>query len=151
MPETLHNAPACTNPAVARCCAAWNHAFQQARAQGKGEIFSAMDAARAYRHSFPTLDCAESVCNFIACVAQGILLGAITGPDGSRLLYAAQLAGVALRAQNQQQPARAACPPTRPTPPPPYPGGGSIHLLFAFIACAQNVASSSLWRYAPTR
>ena len=151
MPTTQQNSPAHANPAVARCCAAWNHAFQQARAQGKGEIFSAMDAARAYRHNFPTLDCAESVCNFIACVAQGILLGAIPGPDGSRLLYAAQVATAALRAQNQQQPARAACPPTRPTPPPPYPGGGSIHLLFAFIACAQNVASSSLWRYAPTR
>jgi hypothetical protein len=108
MPEALPNPPAHSNPAVARCCTAWNDAFQQARAKGKGEIFSGMDAAKVFRMNLPTLDSADAVLDFIACVAQGMLLDAIAGPDGARLLYAAQVANAALRCQRQQQPAGAA-------------------------------------------
>jgi len=103
MPTTQQNAPAHANPAVARCCAAWNHAFQQARAQGKGELFSSMDAGQIYRQNLPALDSIEAVRDFIACVAQGMLLGAIAGADGARLLYAAQVANTSLRGNNRKQ------------------------------------------------
>jgi len=105
MSTTQQNSPAHANPAVARCCAAWNHAFQQARAQGKGDTFAAMDAGQIYRRNLPALDSLEAVRDFIACVAQGMLLGAITGADGTRLLYAAQVANTSLPSQNRRRPA----------------------------------------------
>jgi hypothetical protein len=104
MPDATHNAPARSNPAVARCCFARYRVYQQARARGKGELFAGMDAAQEYRQSLPALDSIEAVRDFIACVAQGMLLGAITGPDGARFLYAAQIASGALRRQTAQQP-----------------------------------------------
>lgn len=99
MPQATHKSPAHSNPAVARCCFAWDQTYQQARAKGKGELFAAMDAAKAYRLNLPALDSVDAVRNFIACVAQGMLVGAITGPDGARFLYAAQIASSALRRQ----------------------------------------------------
>jgi hypothetical protein len=105
MPEATHNPPAHSNPAVARCCSAWDRTYQQARAKGKGELFAAMDAAQAYRQNLPALDSVDAVRDFIACVAQGMLLGAITGPDGARFLYAAQIASGVLRRQTQKHPA----------------------------------------------
>lgn len=103
MPETPQISPAHSNPAVARCCAAWDQVYKQARAQGKGDLFSGMDAGKAFRLNLPALDSVEAVRDFIACVAQGILLGAITGADGSRLVYAAQVANTSLRRRNRKQ------------------------------------------------
>ena len=103
MPETTQISPAHSNPAVARCCAAWDQVYKQARAQGKGDLFSGMDAAKAFRLNLPALDSVEAVRDFIACVAQGMLLGAIAGADGTRLVYAAQVANTSLRRQNRKQ------------------------------------------------
>ena len=105
MPETPQIAPAHSNPAVARCCAPWDQVYQQARAQGKGDTFAAMDAGQIYRRNLPALDSLEAVRDFIACVAQGMLLGAIAGADGTRLIYAAQVADTSLRGKNRKQPA----------------------------------------------
>lgn len=74
MPETPQISPAHSNPAVARCCFAWDQVYKQARAQGKGELFSGMDAGQAFRLNLPALDSADAVRDFIACVAQGMLL-----------------------------------------------------------------------------
>ena len=102
MSEATHHLPAHTNPAVARCCAAWDRAREQARINGKGEVFAALDAAQAYRLNLPDLDSFAQVRDFISCVAQGLLLGAITGADAARLIYAAQVAGSSLRAPAQE-------------------------------------------------
>jgi hypothetical protein len=48
----------------------------------------------------PPLSTRASCRDFIACVAQGILLGAISEKDGGKLLYAAQ---VALAAANVER------------------------------------------------
>ena len=105
MHESTSKAPAHSNPVVARCCSAWDQAYQHSRAQGKGEIFAGIDAAKAYRQNLPALDNSDVIRDFIACVTQGMLLGAIPGQDGARLLYAAQVANTTLRGQSRKQPA----------------------------------------------
>jgi hypothetical protein len=49
-------------------------------------------AGRAFRQLMPPLSGHENIRNFIACAAQGILMDVISGSDGARLLYAAQVA-----------------------------------------------------------
>lgn len=49
----------------------------------------------------PPLSGQQNIQDFIACVAQGMLLGAILVADGSRFLYAAQIAAAASRPQPQ--------------------------------------------------
>ncbi len=63
-----------------------------------------MDAGKAFRLNLPALDSVEVVRDFIACVAQGMLLGAITGADGTRLVNAAQVADTSLRQSRKQLP-----------------------------------------------
>lgn len=62
-----------------------------------------MDAAQAYRQNLPALDSVDAIRDFIACVAQGMLLGAIPRPDGARLLYATQVTNDSLRRQTAKQ------------------------------------------------
>jgi hypothetical protein len=45
----------------------------------------------------------ENIRDFVACVAEGILLGAITESQSSRLLYAAQVAQGAIRYQTSRK------------------------------------------------
>ena len=47
-----------------------------------------------------TRDCCR---DFIACVAQGILLGAVSEKDGGKLLYAAQVALAAAKSDQNPQ------------------------------------------------
>ena len=84
--------PALSNPAVARCCKAWKKAYRAELADDGFEWNAAAKAAEAFRGAMPPLAGRESCQNFIACVAQGILLGAITEKNGGKLLYAAQIA-----------------------------------------------------------
>jgi hypothetical protein len=82
--------PALQNPAVARCCKAWKRIF---RAEFEESEYSGRRmAAEAYRAALPPLTSRENCRDFIACVAQGMLLGAIAEKDGGKLLYAAQIA-----------------------------------------------------------
>jgi hypothetical protein len=92
--------PSFANPAVAHCCKAWKKAFRAAVDAGKSELAASFQAAEAYRAAMPPLSTRDSCRDFIACVAQGILLGAVSEKDGGKLLYAAQ---VALAAANSDQ------------------------------------------------
>ena len=47
----------------------------------------------------------ENIRDFVACVAEGKPLGAITDSESSRLLYAAQVAQGTLRHQPSRKPA----------------------------------------------
>lgn len=91
------SAPASDNPAVARCCHAYTRALKASTERGKGRYDSAENAGTAYRNAMPSLSGHQNIRDFIACTAHSMLLGAITGPDGARLLYAAQVAHTALR------------------------------------------------------
>ena len=87
-----------------------------------------MDAAKAFRMNLPTLDSADAVLDFIACVAQGMLLDVIAGPDGARLLHAAQVANAALAASASNNP---------PAPPDPHPPGVDSPPLRFLKKCAK--------------
>jgi len=87
------------NPAVAHCLSAYKQAFKAARDRGKGKVFSELDGEEAYRLAMPTLSGGDSIRDFIACTAQGMIIGAFDGPTGARLLYAARVARSALRDQ----------------------------------------------------
>jgi hypothetical protein len=80
------------NPAIAHCMSAWSRAWKIAEKAGRSDIYNSHESGIAYRHAMPPLTGEEHIRDFIACVAQGMLIGAIAGPDGARLLYAAQVA-----------------------------------------------------------
>jgi hypothetical protein len=80
------------NPAVVRCCTAWQQAYDAKFAQCGSKLFAGLAASQAYRDSMPILAGYENISNFIACTAQGILIGAIDSRKSSTLLYAAQVA-----------------------------------------------------------
>jgi hypothetical protein len=91
--------PVCASPkaALRRCCAAWQRAFDGymqpiKRKDSTDELFAAMAAATAYCNAMPMLAGADGVRDFLACVAHGILIGAIQREKSSQLLYAAQVA-----------------------------------------------------------
>jgi hypothetical protein len=95
-------------PPVARCCQAMQAAFRAIKSTYKqnGEESeaecqdrAAQAAQRAYCQAMPHLSGCENIRNFIACVAHGMLLDVFTGPESTRLLYAAQIANTASRGQ----------------------------------------------------
>jgi hypothetical protein len=90
--EADEASPVSENPAVARCCNAYARALQAARGRDKGNVFAKLDAEEAYRKALPPLYGHQNICDFIACVAHGMLIDAINGKVGARLLYAAQVA-----------------------------------------------------------
>jgi hypothetical protein len=102
------------NPAVSRCCKAWNRAFNASFAREKNNYSAREDAGAAYRDAMPNLSGEQNIRDFIACAAHGILIGAIEEKMSTKLLYAAQVASGAL--------ARAEKPPA-PNRSPERPGG----------------------------
>jgi hypothetical protein len=80
------------NMAVEHCAKAYLQAAANATAEGKSDDYARKAAQLAYGLAIPPLTGAESIGDFIACVTQGMLLGAIPGSDATRLLYAAQVA-----------------------------------------------------------
>lgn len=104
------------NAAVQRCCEAYHRVLAIPRPQdGKG---SAKDfASEAFRHAMPFLTSAINIEAFIACVAHGMLLGAIYPDDASKLLYAAQVAIGSRRARLQaERQAAKPCPQAQQAP-----------------------------------
>ncbi len=112
MIDTLQPAPAGTNthdynpnpenPAVVRCSQALERVYAEARAQRKSPYSVRTEANAAFCKALPPLTGAHNIRDFIACVARGMLLGAIEGQDGPRLLYAAQVANGALKYRSKK-------------------------------------------------
>src|SRR5438067_2363525 len=80
------------DPAVARCCEARARAYRKYIAKGEVPVVAGIDADEVYRKTMPPLSGSDNIRDFIACAAHGMLIGAIDGPVGARILYAAQLA-----------------------------------------------------------
>ena len=82
--------------AIKRCCAAWQRAFdaylQGTSSSGVDMLFAAHKAGPAYCKAMPPLADYESIRDFIACAAHGILIDAIPEKRANQLLYAAQVA-----------------------------------------------------------
>ena len=92
--------PVYQNPAIAKCSRAWRNAYEKEIANGTYEGSAARFAGQIYRRLMPPLTGQENIRDFIACVAYGLLIGAIEEKCGSKLLYAAQVAHTTLRGQS---------------------------------------------------
>jgi hypothetical protein len=78
--------------AVHRCSDAWNNSFKS-EAMKREPYGPALRGARmAYVKAMPPLIGFDNIRDYVACVAQGVVLGAISESQASRLLYAAQVA-----------------------------------------------------------
>jgi hypothetical protein len=87
------------NPAIARCQDAWNSTYKALRDKNEWEATSMNGANKAFRCALPALDTPENIRDFVACVAYAMLSGAIEPADGSKFLYAAQVAYGAVKHQ----------------------------------------------------
>ena len=97
--------PALQNPAVARCCKAWERAYQAEIEQGEHEFNARDEAKTAFRKAMPPLAGHQCISDFIACVTYALLINAIEYENASKLLYAAQVALSSTRSQPQKKPA----------------------------------------------
>jgi hypothetical protein len=89
---------------IDRCIKAHNKARSDAYARTQNR-FTARDAgASAYCNAMPPLIGAENIRDFIACVAQGLLIGAVENKDAGKLLYAAQVASSAQNRSAESRP-----------------------------------------------
>ena len=98
--------PPARNAAVQSCCQARQRSLQQSEQANAEYLATKIRASEAYCTAMPDLSGYANIGDFIACVAHGMLNGAISPIEGPKLLYAAQVAIGALR----QKPA--AAPPT---------------------------------------
>ena len=101
------SSPARKNAAIARCCKAWEQAYEAKFEESESEFYAKYDAHNAYRQAMPPLSGYDDICNFIACVTHGMLIGAIENEKASKLLYAAQVALSSVRNQPKKQQSRA--------------------------------------------
>jgi hypothetical protein len=82
--------------AIKRCCAAWQRAYdaylEGTHGSGTDKMFAAHHAGPAYCRAMPPLAGYDSIRDFVACAAHGILIDAIPQNRANQLLYAAQVA-----------------------------------------------------------
>jgi hypothetical protein len=105
----LESSSATTNPAIAKCREAWLHRFEAGISRKEGNVLAAYYADAAYREAMPPLIDHDSIRDFIACAADGMLVDTIDFQNGTQLLYAAQ---VAMSTLNRKP--RETMPPGRP-------------------------------------
>jgi hypothetical protein len=101
------------NDAVARCVRAWRITMKNecAELDEDDSDYDAKEAANAaYLHALPPLSGYQNICDFIACVSNGSMVGAIRQKDAEHLLASAKIALCALRFD----PKPAAAAPRRP-------------------------------------
>jgi hypothetical protein len=91
--------PALANPTVAHCVSAWERVYKITLAKEKSRPLASYEASKAYREAMPPLSGYENIRDFIACTAHAMLIGAIEGDQGTKLLYAAQVALCTVRSQ----------------------------------------------------
>ncbi len=94
------------SPAVARCTDVWNRAYRADLSIGQTKVAALQTAARAFCEAMPQLIGSDNIREFIACCAQGVLLGAIDPARSAKLLFAAQVALSSYR--HQRMPGRPA-------------------------------------------
>jgi hypothetical protein len=108
--------------ALKRCRAAWQRAYNATMAANgnrPSEEWQAVDNAdKAYCNALPLLYGYEGIRDVIACVAHGVVIGAVPPEKTGQLLYAAQVAISSLSQQPRAlkaSPARTSLPPTSKT------------------------------------
>ncbi len=102
--EAVENpSPALANRAIARCARAFQDAYREEFAKQGFKIDATDKACEAYRALLPPLTSRDNCRDFIACVAHGMLLGAIDDKNAVKLLYAAQVALAACCAEERSR------------------------------------------------
>ena len=91
-----------SNPAVFRCCRAWDAAYNARLAETTDMVSVHSAAENAYLTTMPPVHGTRNIRNFIACVAYASLIGVIEGDECSRLLYAAQVAHTTRRTRKSK-------------------------------------------------
>jgi hypothetical protein len=84
--------PSLKNPAVALCTEIWQKIHAATLNQTKNVYTAERCAGKAVRLAMPPLSGYQNICDFIACAGYVMLIGAIKEKNGSKLLYAAQVA-----------------------------------------------------------
>ncbi|UWZ82914.1 hypothetical protein [Occallatibacter riparius] len=116
------------NSAVQRCVNAWREALTRKNCKDPIDpgVWERDYAGKAYRKALPWLSTPDNVDAFIACVAQGLAIGAIDPSHATKLLYAAQVAITSRRARlHAEKEARAQTKVGAPGPSPLGTGEGS--------------------------
>ncbi len=98
-PREAGPSPVPANPAVACCMEAWARVYKAEKAKHKSDFAASQVAEKAYRDAMPPLSGYDNIRDFIACVANAMLIGAISDNQGTKLLYAAQVALTTVRRQ----------------------------------------------------
>ena len=112
--------PSLKNPAVALCTEVWLK-IHTATLKETGNVYTAERcAAKSYRLAMPPLSGYQNICDFIACAGYGMLLGAIKAENGSKLLYAAQVALATVPKESKTQTRTDPRPSPDPTPSPTF-------------------------------
>ena len=94
------------NLAAARCMQVYEEVYEAELARGTRITTAKEHAAQKYRTAIPAPAGRDGIRNFIACVAHGVLLGAIIPRESTALLYAAQVAQSTLRVPAPPDPKR---------------------------------------------
>ena len=95
--------PSLKNPAVALCTEVWRKIHAATMEQTRNVYAAERCAAKAFRLAMPPLSGYQNICDFIACAGYGMLLGAIKAENGSKLLYAAQVALASVPKESRTQ------------------------------------------------
>jgi hypothetical protein len=103
-PAHQQSSPAQDNPTIARCEAEWILAYQSVLNKKKTPRQAVVEANWAYREAMPIPVGYSDICNFIACVIYGMLMGRFESKEATKLLYGAQIAlnTVGARPRTQQ-------------------------------------------------
>jgi hypothetical protein len=94
--QEAETCPALKDPVIGRCAGVWTAIFY-ATLDKTNSISDANRCANiAFRTASPPLSGYQNICDFIACVGYGVLLGAIKPDIGTKPLYGAQVAHAAI-------------------------------------------------------
>ncbi|HEV2322963.1 MAG TPA: hypothetical protein VGS10_03325 [Terracidiphilus sp.] len=85
------------SPAVQLCRQAFFRSIEEGKARKLDSYDILRESHRAFREAMPHLTTAAGIRDFIACVTDGMMIDVFSATQGSKLLYAAQVASGALR------------------------------------------------------
>ena len=110
--------PSLQNPAIALCTEVWQKIHAATLEQTKSPYTADRCAGKAFRLAMPPLSGYRNICDFIACAGYGMLIGAIKEENGTKLLYAAQVALATVPRESKTQTRTEPPLSAHPTPPP---------------------------------
>jgi hypothetical protein len=91
------------NLVVDQCDRKFTEAAEQALREGKSDKVAKQIGRLAYCAALPKLSGASNIRDFIACITHAMALEIVPGNEGTRLLYAAQVAHMALTKRSHKR------------------------------------------------